>query len=112
MEDVSTGLMAGGIPFVAALIVARFDLHCGWAGADTFCTAGSVLLGAGSGVLIAFREARWGARYWSVVTASAIAVLAASIGCVRLGVIGVGGMVIGIAVGTVVGATVVKPSAP
>ena len=112
MESVRTGLGAGSIPLFAALLVARFDLHCGWAGADTFCTAGSVLLGAGSGVLIAVREARGRARFWSFATASAIAALAASQGCVRLGIFGVTSMVVGIALGTLAGAGVVKASHP
>ncbi|HVZ33584.1 MAG TPA: hypothetical protein VG963_14230, partial [Polyangiaceae bacterium] len=82
VENVATGLMAGSIPLVAALLVDHFDLRCGLAGADTFCTAGSVVLGIGSGLLIAVRKSRWPARLWSFATAAAIAALAASIGCV------------------------------
>jgi hypothetical protein len=110
MESVRAGLVAGSIPLVAALVVARFELRCGWAGADTFCTAGSVLLGVGSGVLIALRKGPWRAQLSSFATASAIAALAASLGCVRLGVLGVASMVFGIALGAAVGAAVVKPS--
>jgi len=110
MESVTTGLIAGSVPLLAALLVARFDLRCGWAGADTFCTAGSVLLGIGSGLLIALREARGRARFWSFATASAIAALAASLGCVRLGILGVASMVVGIALGAIAGAVGVKAS--
>lgn len=106
VEVVTTGFVAGSIPLIAALLVARFDLHCGLAGSDTFCTGGSVLLGVGSGLLIALREARRRARFWSFATASAIAGLAASLGCVRLGLLGVASMVFGIALGAMAGAVV------
>jgi len=112
VEAVATGLMAGSIPLVAALLVDHFGLRCGWAGADTFCTAGSVVLGIGSGLLIAVRRSRWSARFWSFATAAAIAALAASLGCVRLGFLGVASMIFGIGLGALVGAAVTRPARP
>ncbi len=99
MEAVTTGLLAGSIPLAAGLVLSRFDVHCGSAGAAFLCTAFAALLGIGAGALIAVREARQRDRFWSWFTAGTIAALAASLGCLRLGVLGVVGVAAGMAVG-------------
>jgi hypothetical protein len=110
MEVVTTGLLAGSVPLVAGLVLARLGLHCGAAGAASFCTGFSLLVGIGAGVLIAMREARQQARLWSGVTAVTIAGLAAGLGCVRLGVMGIVSVMVGMAVGIMAAATRVKGS--
>lgn len=107
-ESVTTGLIAGGPPLAAGIVLARFDLTCGTSGAESFCTGLSVIIGMTAGLLIATREARWRGRFTSYLTAGVIAALAASLGCVRLGVLGVSSMVVGIAVGSAVGAIFVR----
>lgn len=111
MDSVTTGLLAGALPLGAGLLLARFDLRCGLAGSETYCTLFSVLIGALAGVVIALRESRWRRRLTSLVAAGAIASLAAGLGCVRLGVWGVASMVIGIAVGSLLGVAMFKRSA-
>ena len=106
-EAVSTGLLAGSVPLVAGLFLDRFDLQCGLAGGSTFCTGFAVLLGGTAGVFIGVRENKRRRQLWSAVTAAAVAALAASLGCVRLGVVGLASIVAGIALG-VVGATAAR----
>ena len=111
METVTTGLLAGGIPLVAGLVLARLGFHCGSTGTASMCTGLSAIVGAGAGVLIAVRERRGHARLWSWLTAGTVAVLAASLGCVRLGVMGLVGVVVGMALGTLAAASVTNRSA-
>jgi hypothetical protein len=99
MESVTTGLLAGSIPLAAGLVLAGLDLRCGLAGEETFCTAFAVLVGGAAGALIAVRERRWRGRFWGWLTAGSIAALAASLGCVRLGVVGIASVLAGIALG-------------
>jgi hypothetical protein len=107
-ESVTTGLLAGGTPLAAGIVLARCDLTCGTSGAESFCTGLSVIIGTTAGLVIARREARWRGRFTSYLTAGVIAALAAGLGCVRLGVLGVASMAIGIAVGSAVGAVVLR----
>jgi hypothetical protein len=99
VDGVTTGLLAGGIPLTAALALTRLDPGCAAAGALSFCSAFSVLVGGAAGAVVALREATQGdgARHWPL--AATIAALAASLGCARLGVAGIAGVGIGIAVG-------------
>jgi len=99
LDAVNTGLVAGSIPLVAALLIERLDLHCGLSGADSICTTFAVLLGAGAGFVISARQPLVRARLASALTAAFIAALAAGLGCVRLGAVGVASMLLGIAVG-------------
>jgi hypothetical protein len=99
-EVVTTGLLAGSIPLVAGLVLARLGFRCDSAGAASFCTTFSLLAGVSAGLWVAFRSTRGHARFWTWFTAGAIAALAASLGCVRLGVVGVASVVFGVAVGT------------
>ena len=99
LESVATGLQAGSIPLVAGLLLERFDLRCGLAGASSLCTAFAVLLGGAGGVFIGVREHEGRARLGSWIAAGVIAVLASSLGCLRLGVVGVASVVTGVALG-------------
>ncbi len=98
-EAVTTGLLAGSLPLVAGLVLSRMDLRCGPAEMAPLCIACSVFVGIGGGIVIAVREARRNGRFWSVVAAAAVAVLAASMGCLRLGIASVVSLVVGVAVG-------------
>lgn len=104
MESVTTGLLAGSIPLVAGLVLAQLDLRCGLAGEEAFCTIFAVLVGGAAGMLIAARERGWRGRIWGWLTAGAVAALAASLGCVRLGIAGVASVLAGIALGIAVSA--------
>jgi len=103
MQAVTTGLLAGAIPLLAGITLSRFDLRCGLAAGDTFCSAFSLLLGSGAGVFVSLREARWGSRLSGLVTAAAISALAAALGCVRLGLFGLVALFAGIALGAAAG---------
>jgi hypothetical protein len=107
-EAVTTGLLAGAVPLMAGLALDRFDLQCGLAGGSTFCSAFAVLLGGAAGVVIAVRERKGRWQLWSAVTAAGIAALAASLGCVRLGVVGLASVVAGIALGLTVAAATAR----
>jgi hypothetical protein len=112
VDSVTSGLLAGALPLSAGVLLARFDLRCGLAGSETYCTAFSVVIGTLAGLVIALRENRWRRRLVSFLAAGAIASLAAGLGCVRLGVWGVAGMVVGIAAGSLLGVAIFKRSAP
>ena len=98
-DAVTTGLLAGSIPLVAGLVLSRLDLRCGSLETAPLCTAFSVLVGAAAGVVIAVREARRQGRFVGVAAAASVSVLAASLGCLRLGIASVLSVAIGIAVG-------------
>lgn len=105
-EVVATGLQAGGVPLLAGLAFDRFDVRCGVDEASAFCSVFGVLVGALAGVFIAGQGRDWGGRFGSVLTAGAVAALAAALGCVRLGVIGVASVFGGIALGVALTAAV------
>jgi hypothetical protein len=98
-EAVTTGLLAGSAPLVAGLALDHFDLQCGLGGGATACTGLAILLGGAAGVFIAFRESKGRRQLWSAVTAAGVAALAASLGCVRLGFVGLASVIAGIAMG-------------
>ena len=105
-EVVTTGLQAGSIPLLAGLALDRLGIECGLAGAASYCTGFAALVGAGAGSYIGVRERHWPGRLGSLCTAGAVAALAAVLGCVRLGLVGVAGVVAGIALGAIaVGST-------
>ena len=100
-ESVTVGLLAGSVPLVAGLALDGLDLQCSLAAGSSFCNGFALLLGGGAGVFIGLRRNKGRRQLWSAVTASAVAALAASIGCVRLGVIGLAGVVAGIIFGVI-----------
>ena len=99
VDGVTTGLLAGGIPLVAALAVTKFDPGCATAGPISYCTMFSVLIGAAAGSVVALREAGLAKRSGGWVLPIAISGLAASVGCIRLGVASILGVAFGIVVG-------------
>lgn len=106
-DAVATGLLAGSLPLAAGLVLARLGLRCG--AEPSLCVGFSVLVGLGAGALIAVREATRRGRTWSWFTAGTVATLAASIGCIRLGIMGIVGVVLGMVVGTVAAACISAP---
>jgi hypothetical protein len=107
-ESVTTGLVAGSIPLIAGLLLDRFDVQCSLAGGSTFCAGLAVLLGGVAGLFIGVREGRRRPQLWSAVTAAAVAALAAGLGCVRLGVVGLASVVAGMALGLLAGAAAAR----
>lgn len=103
-EAVRNGLLAGALPLIAGLIVARFAPSCANAPFISLCTAVCLGLGVPSGVWLGARLAKGTASASTWLTASGIAVLAASLGCAQLGLAGL----VGIAVGLFVGAASAK----
>lgn len=99
LESVSTGLLAGAIPLAALLVLTRLDRGCTSAGLLSSCTGFSVLIGAAAGAVVAFRERSRAPVSSNWLLAVGIAVLTASLGCVRLGVASVVGVAVGILVG-------------
>jgi len=102
-EAVTSGLLAGGIPLLAGLVLARFDIDCGTIATAPACNVLSVLVGVVAGAVIALREAKRRTRFPSVVAAAAVSVLAASLGCLRLGIASVLSVAFGIFVGAAFG---------
>jgi len=100
----STGLVAGSIPLVAGLLLARFGVSCDDVASARLCTGVSLVAGLGSGVVIAVREARQRARAFTWLTAIGVAGLAAGLGCLRLGIAGLAGVAGGMAAGTIAAA--------
>lgn len=98
-ESVRNGLLAGGLPLLAGLVMARVAPSCAGAPLWSLCTAVSLAIGIPSGAWLGLRAARGAASATSWLTAAGISVLAASLGCVGLGVAGVAGAAIGLLVG-------------
>ena len=99
VESVSAGLLAGGIPLVAMLVLTRIDPGCASAGLLSYCTGVSLLVGVAAGAVVALRvrDRALFSRQWPL--AVAVALLTASLGCVRLGIFSLGGVGLGILVG-------------
>jgi hypothetical protein len=102
-EAVTTGLLAGSLPLLAGLVLSSLGLQCGLIGAESYCTLFSLLLGLGAGLLVWFRPAHTKGRVRGLLTALAIAGLAAGIGCVRLGTLGLVSMMLGLVLGCLIG---------
>lgn len=99
VESVGIGLVAGGIPLAAALLMTRMDPGCATAGVVSSCTGFSLLIGTAAGAVVALRE-RGGAPFsghW--LLAVGIALLTASLGCMRLGLASVAGVALGLVFG-------------
>lgn len=99
VESVSTGLLAGLVPLAAGLILTRLDPGCATAGAFSYCSGFSLLVGAAAGAVVAIRERNRGPipSHWLV--AVGIALLTASLGCLRLGLASMAGIALGIVSG-------------
>lgn len=101
VESVSIGLLAGGIPLVAMLVLTRLDPGCATAGLVSYCTGFSLLVGAAAGAVVALRERGNESSSGHWLLAVSVALLTASLGCVRLGVASVVGVALGLVVGRV-----------
>jgi hypothetical protein len=99
VESVSTGLLAGAIPLSAALMLTQLDPGCAAAGLISLCTGFSVLVGGVAGVIVALRERARASLSGHWLLAAGVALLAASLGCARLGIASIAGVAIGIIVG-------------
>lgn len=98
VEAVTTGLVAGALPFALSLTLGYLVPGCGDSGVLSYCSAISVVGGAAAGLIAARRLAKSPAGA-SWLGALAIASLAAALGCLRLGAAGVLGAALGLAVG-------------
>jgi hypothetical protein len=108
LESVTAGLQAGSIPLLAGVVVDALGVQCGLGGAASLCTGFAALTGGAAGVWIGAREHKWRGQVQGWLIAGAIATLTASLGCLRLGAVGMVSVVTGIAVGTVAMATLAR----
>jgi hypothetical protein len=99
LESVSTGLLAGSIPLAAALVLMRLDPACASADLFSYCTGFSLLIGGAAGAVVALRERGLLALPSHWLTTVGVALLTASLGCVRLGLASVAGVALGMLVG-------------
>jgi hypothetical protein len=99
VESVSAGLLAGSIPLAGALVVTRFDPGCAAAGPISYCTGVSLLVGLAAGAVVALRERGRPRLSGHWLLAVGIALLTASLGCVRLGVASMAGVALGMLAG-------------
>ena len=99
VESVADGLIAGSVPLAFGLFFGRFAPECASAELFSACTAFSVLVGGAAGAIVAVREAARPSEVRGWVTAASIAVLAASMGCIRLGIASIVGVALGVVVG-------------
>lgn len=99
VESVSTGLLAGLVPLAAGLVLTRFDPGCAAAGVLSYCTGFSLLVGAGAGAVVALRERHRGPVSSNWMLAVGVALMTASLGCLRLGVASMAGIALGIVLG-------------
>ncbi|WP_437276024.1 hypothetical protein WME90_32890 [Sorangium sp. So ce375] len=98
-DAVRYGLLAGALPLVAGLLVARIAPSCAGAPLVSVCTAVCLGVGLPSGVWLGRRLARGAAPASTWLAASGIAVLAASLGCAGLGLTGLLGAAVGLVLG-------------
>lgn len=99
VELVTDGLIAGAVPLAFGLLLGRFAPECTSAKLFSACTAFSVFVGGAAGTIVAIREAVRPSASRGWITAAAIATLAASMGCIRLGVASVVGVALGMVAG-------------
>jgi hypothetical protein len=97
---VRDGLLAGALPLVAGLIIARVAPSCANAPLLSICTAVCLGLGIPSGAWLGARLAKGTAPAFTSLAAGGIAILAASLGCAGLGPAGLAGAAVGVCVGT------------
>lgn len=98
-DAVRDGLVAGVLPLVAGLIVARLAPSCADAPLVSWCTAACLGVGLPSGVWLGSRLARGTATRATWLAGGGVAILAASLGCAGLGLAGLLGAAVGLAVG-------------
>lgn len=98
VEAVQLGLAMGAVPLVAAALLPACGVECAPPGqlaeAELVCVLAGLVAGAGLALFAERRRSRW--RTW--VLATVIAGLTATLGCVTLGVTGVGATLLALAV--------------
>jgi hypothetical protein len=99
VDSVRYGLLAGSLPLIAGLVVARVAPGCAGAPLVSVCTAISLAVGVPSGAWLGLHLGRGTAPLSAWLAASGIAVLAASLGCIGLGLAGILGAGVGLLVG-------------
>lgn len=99
---VTTGLQAGAVPLAAGLALDRLGTECSMAGGSVWCLTLAMIAGGGSGIYIATQQEQPASRLGSLLAASGIAALAAALGCLRLGVLGVGCVLLAMGLGLLV----------
>lgn len=100
VDSVRYGLLAGALPLFVGLVAARVLPNCADAPLLSACTAACLGIGLPSGIWLGRRLAQRTAPASAWLAASGIAILAASLGCVGLGLAGLSGTIVGLLVGT------------
>lgn len=95
--SVREGLVAGSVPLALGLLVSVIAPECAAAPLVSMCTLTCTLVGAAAGYVLVRRAPE--ARVSDVLVSVGIASLAASLGCVGLGVAGIAGATFGLAIG-------------
>jgi hypothetical protein len=96
------GMAAGLVPLVLSLCANQIH-HCGSDGCSSFCAPACTLGGVVAGLAVASIARRRRAGVWFWLSASGMAVLTGSMGCMCVGYSGVLGLGLGYAVGLVPG---------
>jgi hypothetical protein len=110
-ENVKSGVLAGSLPLAVGLVVARVAPSCAGAPLFSLCTAVCLGVGIPSGIWLGLRAARGAAGGSSWLTAAGISVLAASLGCVGLGLAAVVGSALGLLFGAATATAVPRAAA-
>jgi hypothetical protein len=105
-EEVTLGLCAGGVPLVAGLVVAHIAPLCPFPAMAPLCSIAGATAGVFGGFWLGVRERRSRAAARSWVMAGVVGALAASLGCLELGLSGLLGATMGIAFGSAIGGAV------
>lgn len=99
VDAVSLGLQAGSMPLLLGLALGGSGAGCGLTATSPLCIGFALLVGGTAGVWIGVGERQLDGQPWSSIAAGAVAALAASLGCLRLGVVGLAPVFSGIALG-------------
>lgn len=97
-KSVGIGLMAGIVPLCLGLGVTRMMPQCADASLFSVCTGAGVMLGLMTGIWVGFQAARAALGRVEFLSAAGVAFLAASMGCLGLGLaqlIGLGAGILG-----------------
>lgn len=98
-DSVRRGLQAGALPLAIGLLVARFAPECANAPVLSWCSALSVAFGTPAGLWLGYRLSGAGASLGAWCAGGGVAILAASLGCVGLGIAGLLGVSAGLVLG-------------
>ena len=98
-DSVRQGLQAGALPLANGLLVARLAPECATAPLVSWCTALSIGFGAPAGLWLGYRLVTGQQHLGAWCAGGGVAVLAASLGCMGLGVAGLLGVSAGLLLG-------------